>query len=500
MRTHLVLVCTLTAVLQAGDSVRRYGRGTPGSGNIEPTIWVNRAPRPGDAGFEIRVERVLGGTWAFPFLGTVPADVSFSGVRFLVDPRFAVYGGAYFMAGQGNGGGAGSIPLPLPAEPGLVGQAVYVQAFTLDDFAPNPLGIGATTGLRLVPAGPAALLTARATRGAPDAQAVIDLAANRVVTFDATRFTEARGAAFVQHGNVALAADPATARLHVFDASVAPPAWVSATPLSADGVADAIVPSPDGTRAYVLHVGVVGTQPPLAAYDVRKGVSLGQPWPGAPIRLAGVADARGMVFRSDSAEAFVASLGSASGTSGSVVRVDVDPSSPTFHQESARLAFPGHEVRDVAIAPDDSVLYVLLAAPGQRSQLAIVDRSTLVPVDQDPATPGVQHLGGELSVPRTAIPDVVERLLADPRGEEVYCSTLGGVVRVGVAPGSASPRQVVFIGDNISAAEVVAAMVLGDAGERLYAATLTQVVEIDTSTGLSPRGWPLQDVVALAFR
>ena len=47
----------------------------------------------------------------------------------------------------------------------MVGVPIFVQAFTLDDFAANSLGLGATTGLRLVPALAEQLLVARSLSG-----------------------------------------------------------------------------------------------------------------------------------------------------------------------------------------------------------------------------------------------------------------------------------------------------------------------------------------------
>lgn len=496
----VVSAATLAVSLSAGDSVRRYGTPTPGSGDIAPTIWVNGVPRPGDAGFKLRVERALGGTWAFPFLSAAPGDLTYGGVRFLVDPSSAFYGGAYFLPGQGPGAGRGDVPLPIPNVVGLIGLAVFVQAFTLDDFAPNPLGLGATTGLRLAPAWPGAVFAARAVAGAPDPQSVVDLLGNQVVQYDSTRFTDGAALTLVHSGGTALALDPPARRLRIFDATVWPPAWRTDSALVAEGVAALVTPTLDGSRAYVAHTGVAGSSPPIVAYDVRKGPGFGLMWPGPPIRLTGVADAKAMVFTDDSETGFVAALGALPGTPGSVSKVDVRPASATFHQQLARIDFFGRQVVDVAISADGAFLYLPLIATGQSGQLAVVDVATFSSIDQDPGAPGVQHLGGELSVARTPLPDVLGRIVADPRGDEVYCATTGAIVRVNVAPASPTFRSVVAIGDNLPAGELIATLVLSDAGERLYAATSTQVVEIDTTTLLSPRGWPMTGVVGLTFR
>jgi len=493
-----VLACSATA--RAGESVRRYGQATPGSGDVAPTLWVNGVPRPGDATFRLRVERALGGTWGLTFLSTTAADFTHGGVRFLIDPGSAVYGGAQFLSGQGAGGGRGDVPLPLPRAASLIGQPLFVQVFTLDDFAPNPLGIAATRALRLVPALPGAVLAARSLSGSPDVQSVVETEANRVVDYDGTTVADGRSATFAPGGDLALVLDAVGRRLQAYEYHTSPPALFASIDLGSEGEAALAAVLPDGTRAYVAHTGAVGTQPPIAAYDVRRGAGFGQPWPGGPVRLAGVHDTVALVFAPDGSLAYVAARGSAAGQGGSVTKVDVRAGSATFHQQLARIDFPRREVSDVALDPEGSTLYVALTAPGQPGQLATLDLGAFAPVDQDPGALGVQHLGGEISLPRTPLPDVLGKLAADPRGDDVYACTTGAVVRVTVAPSASAFRQVVATSDNIPAGELVAALAVSDAGERVYAATSRQVIELDATTLLSPRGWPLTGVVSLAFR
>jgi hypothetical protein len=494
-----VAVALSAGTTAAGDSVRRYGGPTPGSGGIAPTVWVNAVPRPGDPGFKLVVERTLGGTWAFPFVAPRAADFTHAGLRLLIDPSVALYGGAWFMNGSGPGNGRGDIPLPLPASVHLIGQPVHVQAFTLDDFAPNPLGLAASAGLRLVPALPAQLLVMRTLAGSPDAQGVIDLAANRVIAFGENRFADGRAATFAPAGRLALAIDPVPRRMRVFDCTTVPPVWWTDVPLAAEGTPEHVTLTPDASRAYVVHTGAAG-MPPIEAFDVRDGPGFGQPWPGPPIRLAGVGDACGIAFDPDSRFAFVAARGTATGTPGSVSLVDVRPGSPTFHQQLARLEFPGRQATAIAIAGEPGTVFVPLVAPGRSAWLARLDAATFTPIDADPGTPGIQHLGGEVSLPRTPLPDVLGPLAADPRGEELYCGAVGAIVRVGVDPASPSFRRVVAITDNVRPADQVAAILLSDAGDRLYAITPLQVVEIDLRTLLSPRGWSVPGAVGLAFR
>ncbi len=496
----VAISCLLLSQLTiAGDSVRRYGSATPGSGNIAPTIWVNAVPRPGDANFKLRVARTLGGTWAFPIYSTGSADVDVLGLRLLVDATSAVYGGAYFISGQGAGGGAGDIPLPLPNNIGLVGQSLYVQAFTLDDFAPNPLGLGATPGLRLAPALSAQLLVARALPGSPDPQSVIQLVSNRVVSFDDSTFADGGATTFAQGGLVALALDPTSARLRIFDTLGETPVRQSSVALLPEGIASHIVLTPNGARAYVLETGS-GNRLPITAYDARAGATFGQAWPAPPIRLENVVEANAMVFTFDSQTGFVAAKGQVAGTPGSVSRIDVHPTSATFHQQLARIEFPGFEVASIAISADGSTLYVPLVATGRPSEIAFIDVATFTRVDLDPAATGVQNLGGERSRPRTPLPDVLGRVAVDPRGEEIYCASLGAAVRVNVAPQAVAFRRVTTITDNIPATDLVGDIVVNDVGDFIYLTTSVRVVEIEAARLWSLRAWAMTGAVGLTLR
>ncbi len=484
----------------AGDNVRRYGAGTPGSGNVVPTVWVNTTPRPGDVNFSLRVERTLGGTWAIPLVSTAPANINFGGVRLLVDPARASQAGAFFLPGQGNGGGSGDIPMPIANNPGLIGVTTYVQVFTLDDFAPNPAGFGASTGLALTVAMSAQLLVSRAVSGSPDPQTAIDLPMNAVVDYDRSLFDDCSGVILAGGGTAALQLDPVTSRLRAFDTTTFPPVWRSNTALSTEGHPDQIVATPDGTRAYVLYTAALGTSPPIVAHDARIGSSFGQLWPGSPIRLEQIADPRGMVFTPDSRTAFVASLAGLNGAGGSVRRIDVQPGSGLFHQETGQIEFSGYLAADVAIAADGSTLYVPLVNASGLSELAVVDVATFVARDMDLGAPGVQNLGGELSRPRTALPSLLAKTVVDPRGEEVYCATVGGVVRVNVASESPLFRRVTMLNASIAPNQFVTVLALTDAADRLYAATNWKIVEFDTRVGTALRMWGISGTTGLALR
>jgi hypothetical protein len=490
----------LAHTLTSGDSVRRYGASTPGSGNIAPTIWVNTTPRPGDTNFKLRVERSLGSTWALAYVSSRPANYVYGGVRFLVDTNTGTYGGAFYMQGQGNGGGAGDITMRLPNNREIIGQPVFFQVFTLDDFAPNPLGLGATTGLRILPAMPAQLVVARSLNGSPDPQTAVDLVANTVVDYDRTQFDEASGVTFAQGGAAAMQLDPTTARLRSYDTTTFPPVWRSNAALGTEGYPEFIALNPEGSRAYVVYTGPLGTSPPIIAHDATAGPSFGQVTPGPQIRLERIADARGMAFTPDSRTAFVAALGPRSGSAGSLTRIDTRLGSASFHQATGQIDFPDRLATDVAVAADGSAAYVSLASASGQSEIAVVDVATFSLVDMDQGTPGVQNLGGELSRPRTPLPSILSRVLADPRGEELLCATVGGVVRVNVAADSPFFRRVTLINGNIAPNQLVTTLALTDGADRLYVATAVHVVEYDTRLLSVLRSWAIGGTTALTLR
>lgn len=504
-RPHSALALALCSALATtelaaqGESLRRYGEGTPGSDNVVPTLWVKAVPRPGDSTFRARVERGLGGTWAILFAGTAPNDLVFGGVRFLFDATSSIYLGSHFMPGSGGGSGATDINLPLPNNPELVNAVYYLQAFTLDDFAPNLLGFGATAGLVLRPARSPLLLAARALPSDADPQTAIDLRTGATVDFDTSQFVDGAGMTFVRHGSAALALDPATLRLRAFDCDTFPPTWSANSALLGDGIPSAIALTPDGSRVYVVHQGGAGEAPPIVAYGANAGASFGQPV-GPPIRLEVVPDVRRVVFDPATRFACVAALGTGSGPDGSLRRVDVRLGSPTFHQETDRIDFPGMLATDVALSSDGKRAYVALVAVTRATEIAVIDTQLWQLVDMDPQAPGVQNLGGERSLPRLRLPLVLGRLLADPRNGELYGATLGAVVRVNADPESPHFRRITTITAGIPAQEEVNVLALDDAGARLYAATQTQVIEIDTTTLAAPRSWPLRNVVDLSVR
>ncbi len=491
---------TLTASLTAGDRLQRYGAGTAGSGNFVPQIWANTTPRTGDAGFRLQIEKALGGSFGIVFLGTNPGDFTFDGVRLLIDPSNVTLAGSFFIGGNGPGTGSGSFALPIPRSNALVGQHYRAQIFTLDDFAPNPLGFGATEGLTITPTLAAQLIASRSRPGQPDPQTAIELASGQTADFDQGFFEEGTGFAYGNDGALLFAAAPTTGKLHVYDARTFPPRWRQNVAIGSTSATRFVAVTPDGQRLYVVHGDRAGTSPAIEVLDARDGATLGQPDPRGNLRVEGIGDARTLLFTPDGARAFVISERGGDGSGAALVLVDVRLGSTTYHQELGRVTFPGCLGTAGALSPDGATVYVGLQQPGGLGELAIVDTASLVVFDADIPTAGVQNLGGEVSRARTPLPRGMARLAADPRGGVVYFGSIGSIGRVQVDPTVPSFARLVSATGGLAFNAQVTSIAIADAGERIYLATAGEVVEVDPSTLTRARAWPIADTLALILR
>jgi hypothetical protein len=132
--------------------------------------------------------------------------------------------------------------------------------------------------------------------------------------------------------------------------------------------------------------------------------------------------------------------------------------------------------------------------------VAVIDVETFTERDMDPGTAGVQALGAEQSFPRTPLPSRLDRVVVDPRGDLLYCATLGAVLRVDLSSPPNSARQVTTLVDKIGAHEEIVALAVSAAGETLYVGTPDQVVEYDAAALRPIRSWMTSGLVDLALR
>lgn len=487
--------------LTAGDTLKKYGAGTAGSGNVVPRVWANATPRTGDANFRLEIDRALGGTYGIVFLATAPADATLGGVRFLIDASAAHLAGSFFINGNGIGDGRGSFGLPIPTSNSLLGQNYYAQMFTLDDFAPNPLGFGATEGLRITPTLPGQLIASRSRSGQPDPQTAIELASGRVADFDQGLFDEGTGFAYSRDGRLLFAAAPTTGKLHIYDAHSFPPQWRQNAAIRGTSTVRFVAVSPEGDRLYVVHNDRVGTSPEIEVLDARVGPTLGLPHALGNLRVEGIADARAILFGVAGGRAVLLSETGGDGSGAALIFIDADVRSPTYNTELSRVTFPGCIASAGSVAPDGSAVYVALSQTvGGLGELAIVDTVTLSVFDADLPAAGIQNLGGEISRSRTPLPRGMARLAGDPRGGTVFFASVGSLGRIQVEPTSPEFARIVTATGGIGFNEPVVALAITDAGERVYLATRASIVELDPATLTATRTWPVPDTLSLLVR
>ena len=116
-----------------------YGDGTAGAGT--PTVHSFGAPYAGNANFAFEIEDATPGTAVSLFVCAAADDLTFSGLRVLVD-----LGGPFVMlsaTADANGKAVFSVPLAQT----LNATTIFVQAVTAD--ASGPMGLSATKGMQV---------------------------------------------------------------------------------------------------------------------------------------------------------------------------------------------------------------------------------------------------------------------------------------------------------------------------------------------------------------
>jgi hypothetical protein len=215
----------------------------------------------------------------------------------------------------------------------------------------------------------------------------------------------------------------------------------------------------------------------------------GKPHPAKKIDLGGFGDAVEMVCHPNGKIAYLGGLGLISGP-GSVVRVDTDPSSSTFHQLLAgSLTWPGRFVFGIDISRDGKFVYAGMGPLSGPSEVAVINTATFTAIDFDPVRAGQQNLGGERRSSRTPIPVLLQNVRVGPRGHYAYTSHARGIVtRIDIRSSSPTFRQVVQIQTASKFTINTRGLEISDAGDKLYSDG-GSVYEIDTKTMKIVRTW-----------
>ncbi len=122
-----------------------YGQGTFGAGLIRPEITATGCPNVGST-FQIKIEKVVGGTNGMLFAGLQPSALPFVGGQLLTFPIAVTL--ALAVGGTPGQAGAGSVSFPvLLSDPALVGISFYLQGAFADPAANG--GVSLTNGVQI---------------------------------------------------------------------------------------------------------------------------------------------------------------------------------------------------------------------------------------------------------------------------------------------------------------------------------------------------------------
>lgn len=477
------LVCA--SPLVAGDSLTVFGTSTVGTSGIAPRLWANQTPAPGASGFAFEIDRGLGGAPAVVFLAAARGSVTLAGLDLNLDLATLLPVGAVVLTGSGAGAGSGSVPAPLPNLPNLVGVTLPTQALVFDSGSSSALGLSGTRGLELKLALPGLLIVPRSVGGTADPQHAMDLASGQLVEFSGGRVNNGEAAVFTNDGSEFVIPAALSGSVVSYDARTFPPTYSkSASIPSQNGHPWSAAMHPDGLRLYVVNQGTATTactvdclwaQPRAANYLM--------PFPGGNVTLPNISDALDIRFSFDGNQGFLSVLGLVSGGA-RLLRIDTNRSSTTYHQSTGQLAWPGKFVFAMAISPNRLRAYVTIASLGGNSEIAVVDLVRFVVLDQDPGTPGIQNLGGEMSFARTALEKQITQMTCGPRGDFLYTANYSTVSKIDIDPASPTYRKVTTTNAGMTAAAFSYSVVLTDAGDRMFVGTHTDsnVLEFDPKT------------------
>ncbi|MCA8970407.1 MAG: hypothetical protein KDC95_11500 [Planctomycetes bacterium] len=464
-----------------GEAVRAYGSGSPGSGAAVPSLWCNSTPRPGNNAFALEIEGGLGGAPAITYMSPNSADLTISGLRLLVDLTIAVPLPVVVLQGSGNGNGNATLQAPLPNLAVLEGLPLHFQTYVLDTGG-QWLGFSATQGLRTVGHAAGFLLAAPSAR--------IDLPTNNVTSFGGSNTGSANAIAMSPDCSTVFVAGrlPGGPGAAIFDATQSTLPYVKTFPVVDTGTNPwTAAVTPDGSRIYLANQGPSTTTPKVECFYARPSTLAGTPFPGPTIDPGSLSTIR-IEFTKDSKTGYVSTLGI--GGSPAVFRYDTDPASTTFHQRNGTTTFSGKFVWDARISPDDTKLYVSVAALGSVGEIAVVDAKTMQVLDWDPGAPGIQNIGKEVTLPVTPLGRVCWSVAVGPRHRYLYISVSGSVsgparfVRVNVDPTSPDYRKFVVYTTGLATNDTLYNVLISPAGDTAYLVigSTKKLHEIDTAT------------------
>ncbi|MEM7201655.1 MAG: hypothetical protein AAF628_15410 [Planctomycetota bacterium] len=441
-RTAVLLVALATPSLA---QVAPYGAGTPGSGGITPRIWVDGEPRLGNLGFQVKVDRGLGGTTAALALSDQAARVPVAGTQLLLDPLSPLFVlvGPTVLGGTAGAAGDGfaAQPFGIPDLPALEGFDIFAQWYLADSGSPG--GLAASDAVRLSVRRDAAVLGTLST-------------GFESLTPSGTSAVQPWPPTVISGGGVDLTADGRTASVILFDvrfgqymalydATTQPPAPL---PVVVFGDISSAAIHPREDLAYAAVDGIYGSAISIIDVD-RDSPSFGS-------GIAGVTGVPSFVTGPVDISADGRVLITPFFLTGLAV-VDVDPDSPTRNTVLRELFFPfGLPVR-LRIAADGTSAFA-----GMADSIVQYDLTT-----------------GQIVAQTAPLSGTVGAIEIDPRGRFLVAQTGSALTVLDLEPGPSffSSREIAIEG-------AVTDLALAADGATVLVGMGNQYVVYDLATGI----------------
>ena len=388
-RTCIQLVAPLLLITSLTSAQDAYGAGTPGAGNVFPTLSCGEAWM-GNTGFALNIDSALGGATAWLGVSFARVNTSYGGASVLVDvgPSNVFILTPIALPGPIGVPGAGSAVYPyaltMPPTPSLAGLHVYAQV-VIDEG-----GIYASSrGLDIELVMPPRLLFDGARRVVDTTAATPGLVAS-LATGNDSEFAHGRRRAYV-------ATSLGVAEVN-FD--VAPP--TSSSLFAAPGIVYGIGVDHVNNRTYTLSGNAVGQRELI-------GIDTDLTSPGYGTLMAstiGLMGAGGWVERwelaPDGRAAAVLTV-----FSRQLIIVDTDPTSPNY-MGWTNVGFVPVDAAIFPIAthcnftPDGTQVLVTVQTGGSApGEVARYHRLLGQWLDHNPLQPGVQNIGSQSAPPAT---------------------------------------------------------------------------------------------------
>jgi len=396
-KSRAATAAALLFSLTAGQSIagnQPYGAGKAGAGGFVPILSAG-SPNVGNTAFELRADRVLGGSVSVFLMSLTPGMVPFGGGNILVDlgapnPLLVLP-----LATQGPFGVAGkgftTLPLPLPNLPQMPGLSVYAQVL-VDQISGGVPGYALSQGLRIQFAEEPVVFLGTSIAGGADPYNLIDKSSGVIIDSGSTSHTDnVTSAAWAGDGSSLFVASGLQDTISIGDTSVNPVQFQTIYTSAGNGCYGVDVDNENGLLWTLTDPGTGSRE--LVAIDGNPG----SPSLGAKIfqtsGLAAGALIEPWALSPSGRYAMVLSILPAS-----IYLIDTDPNSLTFLQTLDTQVLPTSGAaftlgNAVSFTPDDEFAVIMVQNAGTPSEVARYHIPTQSFWDHHPTQPGVQHIG-----------------------------------------------------------------------------------------------------------